>query len=211
MKQSSILAVQTCDIVNSSQLLEHELKEYQQRIESLGINNVLSPVQFYRGDSFQLATKPIDALDIAVLIRIELKRFYEENDVRISIGVGQVKTLNVNVLLSTGPAFEISGKNLDRLKGWNLNLYIQTENSMLNDELETYCYFADAIINGFTKTQSNIILLKLQGLAQKEIADKLGISQPAVSKSLKAANWQTIERFMKRYKTLITKNYGSNN
>jgi hypothetical protein len=210
MKQETTIAVLTCDIVDSSLLQESELKEYQQRIKSVGESSVLLIPQFYRGDSFQLATKTTDALDIAIQIRIELKRFYELNDVRISIGVGEVKTLNENVLLSTGTAFEISGKNLDQLKGWKLNLYIQTDNSLLNDELETYCYFADAVISGFTKIQSNIIYLKMQGLAQSEIANKLGISQPSVSKSLKSANWQTIERFLKRYKTLVNQNYGSN-
>jgi hypothetical protein len=89
-----------------------------------------------------------------------------------------------------------------------LNLLVQTEDPFLNDELETNCFFADIIINGFTKIQSNIIYYKLQGMDQSEIAKILDISQPAVSKSLKTANWHTIERFLKRYKTLINQNYG---
>lgn len=202
------MAVITCDIVESSLLSAVELKEYQQIVESLGEGQVLIYPRFYRGDSFQLATKPTDALEIAVRIRVEMKRLHEQNDVRVSIGIGTISTLNENVLFSTGPAFEISGKNLDQLKNRKLNLLIQTEDLLLNDELETYCFFADAIINGFTKIQSNIIFYKLQGLEQAEIAKILDISQPAVSKSLKTANWQPIERFMKRYKTLINQNYG---
>lgn len=204
------MAVITCDIVESALLSAVELKEYQQIVESLGDGQVLIHPRFYRGDSFQLATKPIDALEIAIRIRIEMKRLHEQNDVRVSVGIGKISTLNENVLFSTGPAFEISGKNLDQLKNRKLNLLIQTEDSLLNDELETYCYFADVIFNGFTKIQSNVIFYKLQGLDQTEIARILDISQPAVSKSLKTANWQTIERFMKRYTTLINQNYGSN-
>lgn len=210
MESNQEIAVLTCDIIESSLLSADELKEYQQIIESLGNEEILLHPQFYRGDSFQLATKPADALEIAVKIRIEMKRLHEQNDVRVSVGIGKVSTLNENVLFSTGSAFEISGKNLDQLKNRKLNFLIQTENTLLNDELETYCFFADVIINGFTKIQSNVIFYKLQGLDQAEIAKTLDISQPAVSKSLKTAIWQTIERFMKRYKTLINQNYGSN-
>ncbi|MBW8331965.1 MAG: hypothetical protein K0M40_08090 [Prolixibacteraceae bacterium] len=210
MKLNEEIAVLTCDIIDSSLLSSDGLKNYQQIIESLGDGKVLIHPRFYRGDSFQLATKPAEALEIAVRIRIEMKRLHEQNDVRVSVGIGKVSTLNENVLFSTGPAFEISGKNLDQLKEKKLNLLIQTENTLLNDELETYCYFADVIINGFTKIQSNIIYYKMQGLDQAGIANIIAVSQPAVSKSLKTANWQTIERFMKRYKTLISQNYGSN-
>lgn len=209
MKPNNEIAVITCDIVESSLLSAEEIKEYQQIVESIGAVQVLIHPRFYRGDSFQLATKPADALEIAVRIRIEMKLLHEQNDVRVSVGVGQVSTFDENILFSAGSAFEISGKNLDQLKGRKLNLLIQTEDPLLNDELETYCYFADVIMNGFTKIQSNIIFYKLQGLDQTEIAKILDISQPAVSKSLKTSNWQTIERFMKRYKTLINQNYGS--
>lgn len=208
MELNEEIAVITCDIIESSLLSAEELKEYQQVVESLGNEETQFHPRFYRGDSFQLATKPSDALEIAVRIRIEMKRLHEQNDVRISVGIGKVSTLNENVLFSTGSAFEISGKNLDQLKNRKLNLLIQTEDLLLNDELETYCFFADAIINGFTKIQSNIIYYKLKGLDQAEIAKILDISQPAVSKSLKTANWQNIERFIKRYKTLINQNYG---
>jgi len=210
METNEEIAVITCDIVESSLLSAEELRDYQQIVESLGNEAILLHPRFYRGDSFQLATKPADALEIAVRIRIEMKRLHEQNDVRVSVGIGKVLTLNENVLFSTGSAFEISGKNLDQLKSRKLNFLIQTEDILLNDELETYCFFADVIINGFTKIQSNVIFYKLQGLDQAEIAKILDISQPAVSKSLKTANWQTIERFLKRYKTLINQNYGSN-
>lgn len=210
MKQPENIAVLTCDIVDSSLLSESELKDFQQKVETFTDKGILILPQFYRGDSFQLATNPSDALDIAVRIRIELKRLHEQNDVRVSVGIGQIKTFNENVLFSNGSAFEISGKNLDQLKSWKLNMLVQTDNPLLNDELETYCYFADAIINGFTKIQSNIICYKQQGMGQTEIANLLSISQPAVSKSLKTANWQIIERFMKRYKALINQYYGSN-
>lgn len=203
------IAVLTCDIIGSSSLTENELKEYQQVVASIGKGQVIMAPQFYRGDSFQLAIKPIDALEMALMIRLEIKRIHEQNDVRVSVGIGQVSTFNENVLLANGSAFEISGKNLDQLKNRKLNLLIQTQDIVLNDELETYCYFADAIINNLTRIQSNIVFYKLQEMDQSEIANILDISQPAVSKSLKTANWQTIERFLKRYKSIINYRYES--
>ena len=43
-------------------------------------------------------------------------------------------------------------------------------------------------------------------MPQEQIGEILGISQPAVSKTIKAANWKAIEKFLKRYEQIIEKN-----
>jgi predicted transcriptional regulator len=81
-------------------------------------------------------------------------------------------------------------------------------NKELDKELETYCFMADALIKGFSSVQANVLFYKLDGIPQDKIAEILNISQPSVSKTLKAANWKVIEKFLERYEQIIEKHYG---
>lgn len=209
MKLKKQIAVITADVVGSSLLSEAEIKFFQEKIEGYKDKAIEIKPRFYRGDSFQLAVKPSAALLLALKFRAEIKKWKEKNDVRISIGIGGVTKWNDDVLLAYGSAFERSGKNLDSLKETGLNIIIVTGNAELDDELETYCYMADEFIKNQTAVQANLVFQMLNGVPQIEIARRLGISQPSVSKSLKAANWKLIERFLKRYERIIQNNYAT--
>lgn len=210
MKLKKQIAVITADVVDSSILSEAEKKFFQEKIEGYKEKEIVLKPRFYRGDSFQLAVKPIAALLLALKFRIEIKQWKEKNDVRVSIGIGEISNWNDDVLLAGGSAFERSGKNLDNLKETGLNMIIVTGNAELDDELETYCYMADEFVKNQTAVQASLVFQMLNGVPQIEIAKMLNISQPSVSKSLKAANWKLIERFLKRYERIIQKNYANN-
>lgn len=203
------MAVITGDIVNSSLLSENQQETIQQRFSEIAGNDALLKPKFYRGDSFQVAVKPEAALSLALKFRIELRRMNENNDVRTSVGIGEISSLNEDVLLAGGTAFERSGKKLDTLKKKGLRIIITTGNTELDEELETYCILADSLLKDLTTVQANIVFYKLGNLPQEKIAEILKITQPSVSKTLKAANWKAIEKFIKRYSQIIKKNYGT--
>lgn len=244
MVVKSNIAVVTGDIVGSSMLNAEERSLFLEKVKSFNAENILLGPEFYRGDSFQLATYLQYSLLIALKIRAEIKCINDMNDVRISIGIGKISDWKENILLATGSAFERSGKNLDRLKKMGLNLLVITGNRELDDELETYCELIDPYLKNLSANQANIVRLKIEGVikrqleqkergnktelttthkkattatthanttntTQSDISAQLNISQPAVSKSLKAANWKVIERFIKRYEQIIDKNYGT--
>jgi hypothetical protein len=203
------IAVITADVVDSSFLSEADKKLFQERIDGYKNKEILLNPRFYRGDSFQLAVKPEIALLLALKFRAEMKQWKETNDVRVSIGIGEIAHWNDDVLLAGGTAFERSGKNLDKLKELGLNIIIVTGNPELDDELETYCYMADEFIKNQTGVQASMIFQMLNGVSQMEIAKMLNISQPSVSKSLKAANWKIVEKFLKRYERIIQNHYAT--
>ncbi len=203
MKLKKQIAVITADVVDSSFLSEADKKLFQEKIEGCQDKGILLKPRFYRGDSYQLAVKPEIALLLALKFRAEMKQWKEKNDIRVSIGIGEIAHWNDDVLLASGTAFERSGKNLDKLKELGLSIIIVTGNPELDDELETYCYMADEFIKNQTGVQANMISQMLNGVPQIEIAKRLNISQPSVSKSLKAANWRIVERFLKRYERII--------
>jgi predicted XRE-type DNA-binding protein len=209
VKLKNQIAILTGDVVDSSFLSEAEIRYFQEKIENYPDSDILLRPRFYRGDSFQIAVKIESALLLALKIRIEMKKWKAENDVRIAIGIGEVSQWNNDILLSGGSAFERSGKNLDRLKSLGLNILIVTGNTELDDELETYCYMADEFIKNQTVVQAKMVFYMLNETPQIEIANLIGISQPSVSKSLKAANWKLVERFLKRYERIIKNNYAT--
>lgn len=216
------IAVITGDIVSSSTLSEEEKSLFREKVKVINAESILLGLEFYRGDSFQLATTQLQlSLLIALKIRTEMKCIKDMNDVRISIGIGKISEWNENILLATGPAFERSGKNLDRLKKRGLNLIIVTGNKELDDELETYCELIDPYLSNLSVNQANIVRLKIEDAikwqlnqgepttTQEDISSQFNITQPAVSKSLKTANWKVIKKFMERYSRIIENNYGN--
>jgi len=209
VKKNKQIAVLTGDIVNSSVLDEAQKSFIQNGIEQFIHEGILLRPRFYRGDSFQLAAKPMVALLLALKFRMEVRRKNEAADLRTSIGIGEVSSWNEDVLLADGPAFVLSGKNLDSLKKKDLNIIIVTGNKELDSELETYCYMADVLLKNLSSVQANVLFYRLDSLSQEEIGEILKISQPSVSKTLKAANWKVIEKFLERYEQIIEKHYGN--
>jgi hypothetical protein len=209
VKKSKQIAVITGDIVNSSVLDKAQKKIIQNGIEQFMHKGILLKPRFYRGDSFQLAAKPMVALLLALKFRMEVRRKNEAADLRVSIGIGEVSSWNEDVLLADGSAFVLSGKNLDSLKKKGLHIIIVTGNIELDRELETYCYMADVQLKNLSSVQANVLFYKLAKMSQEEIGEILQISQPSVSKTLKAANWKIIEKFLERYEQIIERHYGN--
>jgi hypothetical protein len=209
VKKNKQIAVITGDIVNSSVLDQAQKSFIQNGIEQFMHEGILLRPRFYRGDSFQLAAKPMVALLLALKFRMEVRRKNEAADLRTSIGIGEVSSWNDDVLLADGPAFILSGKNLDSLKKKDLNIIIVTGNKELDSELETYCYMADLLLKNLSSVQANVLFYRLNSFSQEQVGEILQISQPSVSKTLKAANWKIIEKFLERYEQIIKKHYGN--
>lgn len=209
MNNVKIISVITGDIVNSSNLDDSQKRIVQDSVSQLNHENILLKPKFFRGDSFQLAVKPEIALIFALKIRADLIRRNKITDVRVSIGIGEISFWNEDVLLSEGPAFERSGKKLDKLKELEVRIAITTGNKELDEELETYCFLVDVLLRSLSTVQANVLFYKLDKIPQEEIGKLLKVSQPSVSKTLKAANWKAIEKFIKRYTQIIEKKYGT--
>jgi DNA-binding Lrp family transcriptional regulator len=61
----------------------------------------------------------------------------------------------------------------------------------------------DILIHSWSDEQAEAMFLNLTGKNQMEISRMLGISQPAVNRRLKAAHADTINKFIKRFESLL--------
>lgn len=201
-----IHAVLTGDIVNSTKL---DVLTEKKLVKAL--NGILQPYkfEFYRGDSFQVYMKePGKALQVALLCRAAaIKAVPGEDfpcsDIRISIGIGNVKTLVKTLGSAKGEAFTLSGRLFDEMQKTDIRLSMAIEKDIANTALLVIADYVNAIFNKMTVKQAEVVFLLLKGETQQAIADTLKKSKSTISQFAAASRWAEIERLLQHYQNII--------
>lgn len=196
--------VLTGDLVRSTGMTEHELDRARNvvldRIEHMATwkaNLLGARPEFFRGDSWQaLLMEPGHFLRACVVLRASLKGANEHWDTRIAVGLGGATKINkARTSLSAGEAFLLSGRALDGMSMSESKLVVRGPDGAWST-LNAWTQLCSAIIDGWTVKQAQVAALALsqapQTMRQAEIADHLGITQQAVSKSAAGAQLQAI-------------------
>lgn len=205
MKKQSKVGVITGDLINSSGLTEKQKQNMKLRLSCFLENNpdVLQPIQFYRGDSFQLMVLKEKAAAVSVFIEAIILSATGTR-ARISIGIGAVSKINQsNVLQSEGEAFQLSGHQIDKMKEEGRLLKIAIDSSLFQPILSASFYLAERIILSWKPGQASVISMVPTCKTQKDLAAKLGIAGATVSKALKSGNWAAIESFLQGYEQTL--------
>lgn len=204
----STCAVLTGDLVGSSRLPDDSLQNARAAViaaaETLPTwtEGLLgSKPEFFRGDSWQLLLMhPGYFLRAAVAIRARLRAGDDSWDTRISVGIGRVTRVDkTRTSLSSGEAFLLSGQALDRMTPGS-KLAVSTPKIDASKAhrawpmLDPVAQLCSAIVDDWTSKQAEVAALAInpETPTQAEIADRLGITQQAVSKALTAAKLNTI-------------------
>lgn len=156
--------------------------------------------QIYRGDSFQaLITSPAEALYASIKIKAALKRV-ASLDVRIAIGLGDVKIIENNIAVSTGTALTRSGELLDSLKEKGQNLMVLSNHS-LDIYMNTALKLALLYMDDWTENSSETVyeLLEHPKIKQDELGKKLGVQQATASRRIDRANWKETQELLKLF------------
>ncbi|MBN1925146.1 MAG: hypothetical protein JW798_04860 [Prolixibacteraceae bacterium] len=205
MEKNNKVGVITGDIINSSVLSKNQKNKLKNDLTDYFDNNpdVLLPLQFYRGDSFQLMVKKEKAAMSALIIEAILLKT-SGTLARISIGIGAVsKIAPGNVLQSEGEAFQLSGHQLDKMKAEDRLMKLAINSVKFQPILSATFYLVESIVWGWKPGQASVIAQIPVCKTQKEIAERLNITGAAVSKAIKASNWPAIEEFLKGYEETI--------
>jgi hypothetical protein len=193
----------TGDLINSRQVepsewmpaLKKVLKKYGKEPKNWEI---------FRGDSFQLNTKPEDALLAAILIKAEIKQ-WKNLDVRIGIGLGEITYQAAKITESNGTAFLNSGECFEELK--KQTLAIKTPNKDLNTTLNLMIELASLTIDRWTETAAKLIKIKIENpnVNQKDLASLLNkTAQGTISEGLKRGGYDEIQKLLDYYKHKIS-------
>ena len=202
----AIQAVLTGDIVNSTKLK----KAVEKKLLSLLYLTLSSyKFEFYRGDSFQVyVTKPEEALKIALLCRtaaISISKNEEINlsDIRMSIGIGVVKTPVKTLGAAKDEAFVLSGRAFDELEKTATRLSITTGNNLANAGLVVIADYINAIFKMMTGKQAEVIFELLKGQTQQEVAKLLKRSKSTIHQHVISGRWSEVEKLLQQYENII--------
>lgn len=209
-----LIAILTGDIVGSAKSTEKKvwlvrLKRALKQIEALKLLEKHN-WEIYRGDSFQLELEePKQAFKAALLIRAALKSLplFEEHemDVRISIGIGTREYQGDRVTESDGPAYHYSGRALDEIEKDERRLILKSDWEDLDDEMQVSFSLAEVILSNWSAASAEVCWhLFREDITQKELAGKLGISQPAVNKRIARAHLDEILLLEQRFRNRVT-------
>lgn len=199
-------AVITADIVNSTRLPSATFKKLTSRIEAILKPH---PVEFYRGDSFQVYVKNApEALALLLQVRLLARQFSTtlpslECDVRSAIGIGLVKGPVRDMNKATDDIFILSGRALDALDKEEDRLILVSRNEKANIAFRLLSQYLDHLIGHMTGKQALVIAELMKGLTQTEAAKKLKKTQVTIHRQAHAAGWKAITRLLKEYEIAL--------
>jgi hypothetical protein len=212
LPKKAIAAVLTGDIVNSTKLL---LTQEARLIKALGevLGNFRGKRrlhEFYRGDSLQIyLDDPADALRMALVCRalaIAVTGNEETevvSDIRISIGIGEVKLPIHQLGIAKGDAFILSGRRFDELQQSEQRLAIGCGVPLADIGFQVMADYVDSIFKGMTAKQARVIQELLQGMTQQQLAVTLNKSKSTISQLANTGRWAEIEKLLLQYEQLI--------
>ena len=197
------------DIIQSKEL--ENRNECQKRLKTVlnSINkkyeeSIASNFMITLGDEFQgLLKNGVDTMSI--ISEIEIKMHPVE--IRFGIGIGRITTeINADIPLGAdGPAYYNARRMVESIKSiekknraTELNVMIASEeNPSLDILLNTILSLSAAIKNNWTNRQKEIAYDCIQhGDNQVKAAERLGISQSSVQKSLSNASYYSYKKAM---------------
>jgi len=158
--------------------------------------------EVYRGDEFQLLLPDVgDTVLSAILIRSAIiarspskKQMW---DARIAIGIGEVETLMDRVTESSGEAFVLSGRGLDRIGKSGERLCILTNSAAIDQQLSLVTRLVDDIISHWSHYSAQVAYLSLlYNESQQTLAKRLGRSQPTIHTRLVTAKLELIRGYI---------------
>ena len=200
-----IQAILTADIVNSTKITSPTEKKLLKVLQQL---LATYKFEFYRGDSFQVYIKnPAEALRTALLCRTAAINISQDenflNDVRISIGIGQVIPPIKILGNAKGQAFILSGRAFDEIVKTEKRLVISSSNALANEAFQIMSDYINAIFNGITGKQAQVIFELLQGQTQLSVASKLKKSKSTINQHVNAGRWLEVSRLLQQYENII--------
>ncbi len=142
---------------------------------------------------------------MARAIAVSLSR--DENtfstDVRISIGLGQVSIPVRSLKTARGEAFILSGRRFDNISKTEQRLAIAVSNPLADEGMQVIADYINAIFDGMTGKQAEVILELLKGEMQKAVARKLKKTKSTIHQRMTAGRWPEIEKLLQRYENII--------
>lgn len=125
-------------------------------------------------------------------------------NIYLGVGAGQISTKLKNVALGMdGSAFYRAREALNVSINNNINIQVRWPEVISSQTLSYIFILFNEFISSWTDNQREVIKLKQQGLSHTEIANRLGVSNAAVSDRVKRGRWKSFKYLMDSISRLV--------
>ncbi|KRT14143.1 hypothetical protein ASU31_21015 [Pedobacter ginsenosidimutans] len=203
-----MICIITGDIVGSRKIKDSWLLSLKTALKIVSDQN--NKWEIYRGDSFQVEVEPENAIRTAAYLKASI-RVNKPADVRMGIGIGDIKNKRKKLSESSGDAFVNSGAAFDSLKQAKVNLAIKTDSADFDEEINVLIKLSLISMDSWGVVAAEMVKLALENnnLLQSELAAISGRTQSSVSEALKRAHYTEIMEmdrlYRKKLKQMILK------
>jgi hypothetical protein len=194
-----MICIITGDIVGSRKIKDSWLLSLKTALKIVSDQN--SKWEIYRGDSFQVEVEPENAIRAAAYLKASI-RVNKPADVRMGIGIGDIKNKRKKLSESSGDAFVNSGAAFDSLKQAKVNLAIKTDSADFDEEINVLIKLSLISMDSWGVVAAEMVKLALENnnLLQSELAAISGRTQSSVSEALKRAHYAEIIEMDRLYR-----------
>lgn len=194
------IAVMTGDIIDSRHIDDpRRLSRVLDESLALLAERFAARTQRYRGDGFQVALPDApEAMSAAILLRAALIRHSTRDqrwDARLAIAIGTDHdwARSSNLAEASSAPYVASGQALDAL-GDERHLCLVLDGASDRGCLDLLLRFVDERLDDWSAAAAEAVYHQLwHAESQQALAERLGISQPAVHKRLRTARWPLLQ------------------
>lgn len=194
-----MICIITGDIIGSRKIKDSWLSDLKMALKIVSDHS--NKWEIYRGDSFQLEIEPENAIRTAAYLKACIK-VNKPADVRMGIGIGNLKNKRKKLSESSGDAFVHSGAAFDGLKQAKVNLAVKTDSVDFDEEINVLIKLALIAMDSWGVVAAEMVKLALENndLLQSELAAISGRTQSSVSEALKRAHYTEIMEMDRIYR-----------
>jgi len=220
----------SADIISYTSLSEYDKRNIENNIKDLLIELTEKYKRdgffgrIVQGDYIECAVKSSrNALRIALILKtfiksLELKntsnkkgiKYFKEHAIRLAVAVAPLTTIDPSNGIIDGEAIYMSGRAIKDYSTSNKNkiiikntMFFCSQNEYIYEQFDTIFSLLDTIISRCSAKQCRIIYLKLLGLNENEISEKLKKNQSTINQHSTAAGWHSIYKSVKYFEKNI--------
>jgi len=179
------------DIVRSRELpqrssLQKKFVDTLKTVQEKYAGSIISPLTLTIGDEFQAVFQTADHL-FDILREMDLA--LDGVTFRYGLGVGGIDT-EINRQYSIGmdgPAFHLAREAVEQARTEKARFRFRCSDSFSEKRLNILLGWLDVSTRTWSKEKKRIFHLRTMHMAQKQIAEQVGMSQPAVSQHINTA------------------------
>ncbi len=185
------------DLIGSSSISHRDLSQRKlvdtyQQINVIYAKDFYAPIKITRGD------------EIASVLQSTANLYRIADSINEMIYPLRFRFIFVKELLTAGlstkdaaiidgPAFKIAGELLLKVKMEKKDFLFNLGNPILDDILAALSNLLSIIKNDWTENQRKVVRLYRELKSQSDLANKLGVSQQNIAKTLKSVDWIKIQ------------------